>query len=273
LSQKRHGKEWKLTQLISQFNVNVRPDGIWAFSKDNLWFAHGSISHWNGSQVKQLWPKTYIVPPLGLRKIWASTENSIFFVGHNGAALHYDGSSFTKMETDTDIDLTDVWGTAEDDVWACGYSNTHNATVVLHYDGQSWSKFHKKSWEGVVDYDTTTLTGIVKSIWTDSRDYIWLITYKGLYKVNSKNSGDYVLYPEVSEQRFWKEKLRGNSANDIVVCGDFTAYWHFNGRTTYYYPEYAGNVRLLAITTYNNNFYIVGHDYSTNRAVILIGRR
>ena len=264
-----NGENWQLKQLISQFNVNVRPDGFWVFSEDNIWFAHGSISHWDGNKVKQLWPETYIVPPIGLRRIWAANENAIFFVGNNGAAMHYDGSSFITMETGTDIELTDVWGTGPDNVWASGYTETVG-TIILHYDGSSWSKFHERSRDECVHLDTAVISGPAVSVWTDSKDYIWVITYWGLYKVNSKDSRDFILYPEMDG---WVNKLRGTAVNDIVICGDFTDYWHFNGKSIFYYPEFKGRVNFLSITTHNNNFYIGGVDYNSGKAILLSSRR
>lgn len=68
-------------------------------------------------------------------------SNDIMFVGNGGTALHYDGSSFTKLDTPTDQDLWGVWGAAPDDMWAVGgRGQAENQATILHYDGTAWTK-------------------------------------------------------------------------------------------------------------------------------------
>jgi len=268
----RNGEYWtfKYLRLPSMSGGSITPRDLYVVSKTKIWFASGSIfllENSNFSMPRQANPDEGYV-----HKIWASSENDIWFVGTKGLIIHYDGSSFTTMEKLTDIELTDVWGTGPDNVWASGYTETVG-TIILHYDGSSWSKFHERSWDEYVHLDTAVISGPAVSIWTDSKDYIWLITYWGLYKVNSKDSKDFIRYPEISGYRIWVQKMRGIASNDLLFCGDFTAFWHFNGISTFYYPEFKGRVNFISITTHNNNFYIGGVDYNSGKAILLSSRR
>jgi hypothetical protein len=248
----------------------IVPYGIWAFDKNNIWLPGGHIFKWDGTKFYRVYE---ILDDLGgVYRLWASSENDVWFVGYKGRIIHYDGSSFTNMEKLTDIELTDVWGTGPDNVWACGYTQTVG-TIILHYDGSSWSKFHERSWDEYVHLDTAVISGPAVSIWTDSNEYVWVITYWGLYKVNSKDSKDFIRYPEISGYRIWVNKIRGIASNDLLFCGDFTAFWHFNGVSTFYYPEFKGRVNFISITTHNNNFYIGGVDYNSGKAILLSSRR
>jgi hypothetical protein len=54
--------------------------------------------------------------------------------------LHYDGSSWTEMDSGTGDLLVAVWGTSGSNVYAVGKLGT-----ILHYDGTSWSQALSKS--------------------------------------------------------------------------------------------------------------------------------
>jgi hypothetical protein len=68
------------------------------------------------------------------RGVWGSSPSDIFAVGRSGMIWHYDGASWTEMDSGTDKFLFGVWGTSPSDVYAVGESGT-----ILHYDGSSWS--------------------------------------------------------------------------------------------------------------------------------------
>ena len=55
-----------------------------------------------------------------LSGIWGTSENDIFAVGNSGMILHYDGTGWSEMPTDTGERLHDVWGTTSSDVHVVG---------------------------------------------------------------------------------------------------------------------------------------------------------
>jgi len=69
-----------------------------------------------------------------LEGVWGSSGADFFVVGNDGTILHYDGSSWVEMESGTTKHLHTVWGSSPTEVFAVG----HNGTI-LHYDGTSWS--------------------------------------------------------------------------------------------------------------------------------------
>jgi hypothetical protein len=55
-------------------------------------------------------------------------------VGTGGAIAHFDGSAWIPQQSPVEEDLHDVWGSADDDVFAVG-----TAGALLHFDGSTWS--------------------------------------------------------------------------------------------------------------------------------------
>ncbi len=58
----------------------------------------------------------------------------IFSVGDNGTILHYDGQSWSQMESGTHKRLTGIWGSSPNDIYVVGFSG-----IIIHYDGIAWS--------------------------------------------------------------------------------------------------------------------------------------
>ncbi|RME70944.1 MAG: hypothetical protein D6784_15885 [Chloroflexi bacterium] len=78
-----------------------------------------------------------------LNSVWGSRANDVFAVGDNGTILHYDGSSWSAMNSGfPDYDFFDIWGTSSRDVFVVGWgwNGGFYDSIVLHYDGSSWSK-------------------------------------------------------------------------------------------------------------------------------------
>jgi len=150
----------------------------------------GKILHYDGAS----WSLMLDVPDAFLFGVWGSGPNDVFAVGKavvidsnwispplftsgdeilgesepldpnwapGGLILHYDGSSWTRMDSGTSVALNGVWGTGPNDVYAVGgYSSPSMEGqpddvlgVVLHYDGSSWSEM----WSGT--------TACLKALW------------------------------------------------------------------------------------------------------------
>ncbi len=67
-----------------------------------------------------------------LSAVFTLSPTASWMVGESGTVLFYDGRSFSLQKTGSDRDLTAVWASASDDVWAVGYN------LILHYDGVAW---------------------------------------------------------------------------------------------------------------------------------------
>ena len=82
------------------------------------------------------WPFTAVTLPIdpayNLFGAWGSAKDDVWLVGAAGAAVHFDGTTWTSVVTPTNQALYAVWGRSATDVWA-----TCSAGVVLHRAGTS----------------------------------------------------------------------------------------------------------------------------------------
>ncbi len=81
-------------------------------------------------------------PETNITDIWGTARDNIFAVGFEGMILHFDGETWTRMESTTDEDIQGIWGyalydeqgeTTRIDVFAAGDKGT-----ILRYDGTAW---------------------------------------------------------------------------------------------------------------------------------------
>jgi BACON domain-containing protein/6-bladed beta-propeller protein len=100
---------------------------------------------------------------LGLRSIWGSSGSDIFVAGENGTILHYDGSAWAFMDSETTLWLNGVWGCSDSDVFAVGENG-----AIVHYNGTSWSSMDSG----------TTLT--LHSVWGSSCNDVYAVGANGL---------------------------------------------------------------------------------------------
>jgi hypothetical protein len=72
-----------------------------------------------------------------LHRAWGANDHDVWAVGLAGTIAHYDGATWSTVESGTKSTLFGVWGSSEKDVWAVGGNDT-----VLHFDGAAWSASH-----------------------------------------------------------------------------------------------------------------------------------
>jgi hypothetical protein len=49
--------------------------------------------------------------------VWGFSPSDVYAVGEQGTILHYDGSSWSPMDSETDQELFAIWGTSSGDVF------------------------------------------------------------------------------------------------------------------------------------------------------------
>ncbi len=89
--------------------------------------AAGAADSW-----KRLFPN---YPTHGFNDIFAEASNNVFSVGNHGLIYHFDGSSWSEMETPVAVDLNGIWGRASNDIFAVGDDGT-----IIRYNGTTWIK-------------------------------------------------------------------------------------------------------------------------------------
>lgn len=142
-----------------------------------------------------------------LTGVWGSAADDVWAVGAGGAILHWDGRAWSPVESGTAEDLTAVWGTSADDVWATGHH------LVLHWDGLAWSKRMNS---------VVTLRGV----WGSRPDDVWISSEIPMFHWDGGHWG-VVELAEAPEGFFG---MWGASADDIWAGGVGTlAHWPATG--------------------------------------------
>lgn len=164
------GTNWELRKIYyygSCSAVEYPPlRAIWAFSENNIILTNrGSIGFFDGNNVNL----DCRVNPLltsAINKIWGTSSEDLYIVGNSGNIAHYNGTSWQKIESGTDLHLYDIYG---------DYSEI-DGNEILVTAADRFVSFEK---EILKISNTTTITPLVTEGIPYSIREIW-------YKANNK---------------------------------------------------------------------------------------
>jgi hypothetical protein len=239
-------------------------ESIFAFSATDIWLVsslpiHGDGEKWQIYDVRELADSE-----LSLSKAWGSSSTDMYFVGRAGSIAHFNGSSWTKIESGTELPINDIWGDYNNktDKWEVltvasnsSYNEgkellsiTKNSSKTLSSEGLSWS---------------------LETLWfKTNRKYI--IGGDGLYISNNISR---IWKRDTSQPPYYKTFVRGLEINDIYVAGAFGMVLHFNGFTWYnYITETKYNDVGYGAISISDNLVAISGATST-QGIITIGRR
>ncbi len=263
------GSQWKVFKLTAERanggSFNPGPRGIFAFTENDIWFASGSIVHWDGEKLTFEFSRLDLArDDQGIEKLWGSSPNDIYGVGNNGTLIHYDGSKWNQLDSGTELDIQDIWGDYDVDSgkWEI------LAVASNHLSGYE-REIIKIEGDKLRSIPNNPLTSTISSTWfISSRKY--LIGGSGIY---SKVQIDRTNWKkENTINKYYTYRIQGNFINDIVAVGGFGDLQHYNGfnwRSHYTTTQIEGNYRSVAVK--GNIVVAVGQHNA--QAVITIGRR
>ena len=264
------GTNWELKRIYyygSCSAVEYPPlMAIWAFNESDLVITNGgSIGWFNGTNVI-LDCRINALLSGEIKKIWGSSSNDLYIVGTEGNIAHYNGTNWTKIESNTTLNINDIWGdynekTQEWEILAvggnilAGYDNIilqvqSNSTALLNAEGTGWP---------------------LSGIWFKSNRKYYLVG-SGIYKKAHLNESlwDSSL---ISISEFHTNAVRANNINDVFIVGAYGEVLHFNGINWNSYQNelgvFFGSYKSIAI----KDDIIVSVGFESTQAKILIGRR
>jgi hypothetical protein len=229
---------------------------ILAFDPNDVWIAmDGSqMARWNGTTQTA----TICNPdPFVINKIWGESPNSIWAVGLGGRIGHYVNGAWQRVESGTTVTLNDVWG---------GSNRWVGDNVVLVAASYKFEP-------GEMRIVRINASGLVDSLpWPMQDRRIHSVWFDGRSRVFTSGGGVFLyaggsVWHEQPVPLIFTDRLRGTSANDIWVVGDFGIVAHFNGYTWRDFPE----VRLSGIyeSVDVKDGLMIAVGWTGNRAVVL----
>ncbi len=118
--------------------------GVWGAAPDDVWAVGGqghtdqdpTILHFDGHNwTKSSTPTASHPNVFAYFKVWGTASNNVYAVGQRGVLAHWDGSTWTAIESGTNEDLISLWGTGPDRIAVIGgRDNGH----VVTFDGSTW---------------------------------------------------------------------------------------------------------------------------------------
>jgi len=270
---KWNGKTWELMRVYfptvcGSPSLTAYPaKAIFSFD-DEIWISSSGDKIAilkNGIQVDKFCLPSEV--SMSINKLWGSSSNDLYAVGNNGLIAHYDGRSWGKIESGTEVDLYDIYGSPDGrEVWTCGW-NWEGGGIILRKVGNGMQKV----WDKKTAPPTSVYFGKLNTVWmADSKEVI--LSGTGYVFRQSLLVKDLVRIEPVELGHF-AYSLRGSARNDITLAGDYAMVWHYNGVSWRYYYQ-LGNIsdRLYSISQKGGNVIVVGERLGAG-ALIISGRK
>ena len=269
------GKNWNLEQIefytiCGQSHTSAYPiNAVFAFNQNDVWFTNGGeIMQWTGVSYLHYCSVGLLING-AINKIWGTSQSNLYAVGNAGTILHYSNNGWTKMESGTGYDLTDVWGSPDGTVvWVCGWRNYSVDTaqgILLRYDGTSWRTVWKRGANTTPPYGD-----YVSSLWCQK--HVFTSTNYGVY--TQSMSGVDTAVQSLSLNRF-PYRIRGSSEDNVVMVGDFGMIWHYNQKDWKMLNLTDPGQPLYSVAVSTNIIVAVGGDFDIGlgAALIYMGKR
>lgn len=118
---------------------NFVPSRAWLLDVNDVWMTnYTGLRRWNGSQLSTTETLPGMTPsgPPQSYALWG-TGSDVWAAGQG--LFRRVGSSWQPTPSFLEVDiLTSLWGTAPDDVWACGFDSVSEGACA-RFDGQAWT--------------------------------------------------------------------------------------------------------------------------------------
>jgi hypothetical protein len=267
------GQQWKMVRTEAPgygFGTNF---SVYTFEANNIWIGGGIPQHWDGNSWTFYGSSSGYPGGFRINKIWGTSSSNLYFVGDEGNIVHYNGSTWQKLNSGTTIDLYDVWGVPDGSVvWACGRTD-FVGTILLKISGTTVEKVYEDNdnWSNIRQ---DSLSGILSSIWTNDPAMVYIMSHAGMYLASSDTRGEATrIWTNNDHLPGFPRIMRGQSKNDIFTGGDFSMMAHYNGKSWKIFSELQGRIRTRGIAIKGSLVFAAGTDLNTNRGIILWGER
>jgi hypothetical protein len=265
-----NGQIWELRKLFYNTNIPVTPRGIYVISPTEIYLASGSIFKWDGSSsnVQLVYSRLNLPDPNAtIEKLWGSSNSSIYGVGNVGSIVFYNGQSWQRIESGTDLPIRDIWGdfnsrTNKYEILAVAAEiDVNNGSKMLRIDGNS-----------VTEESNDGLSWQIGGLWFKSCSKYY-IAGAGIHYKHSLSDSVWNRYLPGIVTNYVGFGLGGSDINNVFATGSFLEIAHYNGVSWHnYLDEISSPNGAVGRVTVNENMMVaVGLEGSS--ALIVIGIR
>jgi len=255
-----NGGKWELFTIVdSGFGYGANYS-IVAFSPDDIWIGGTVPKHWDGTRWKFFGSSGGYPGGFHITAIGGTSSQDLYCGGDDGNLRHYNGATWQVIQSGTTAQIQDIWAGSNSFVGS-GIS----LMVASNKFTASDRKILRTKQGGMIDTISwrADLVRPIHSVWFGGQSDIY-VCGAGVYAYNG------IAWNEISDVSYYfTNKIRGSSAQDIMVVGDFGFVAHYNGSSWRSYPELmlpAGQIRSVAIK--GNTAVAVG-DFDGTRAAAL----
>jgi len=272
------GSEWNLKRIYfptvcGSTSVTAYPaKAIFAFDDGQIWISSSGdkiARLQNGVQLDK-----YCLPPnvsMSINKLWGSSPNDLYAVGNGGNIAHWNGSSWKKIESGTNLNIVGIWG---------DFNPKSLETEIICIAGESIPgiqfKMFKLNKNGTSNIKTDGIEQLASTCWfiAGKKYYVAGEGIKYTYMLNTPWKSEKNVNPDDFGRR-----IKGQTLIDIFTAGIYGLISHYNG---YSWKHYTGSEVPYfqgwygSVDTKGNTIVTVGHiQYSIVdiKGIITIGKR
>ena len=277
------GEKWELKRIFVEYRgqPNLAPlEGIFALPGGQIIFTSGlpylpENGRW---KLYHLWDMGVLGQNDGsVNCIWGTSIDNLYFAGRKGTIVHYDGSSWQRMESGTDIDLINISGNRnirKPVIWITGVSESYKYGVVLQIEKNR--RVAKLFGDGKNIFGVQNSHTHPDAVWLDEE--FGFISYAGIndswlvrHRISSYATHYRVLHVE-PQGAIWS--IKGNGLNDWFAVGSRDVVLHYNGISVKKYFSWpTWDIRYFSVDVKGDLVVACGIVFTSPNAVILIGRR
>jgi hypothetical protein len=261
------GTSWKIQKVPYYYQGQAFYGPIYsleAFNANDIWFGIGNMIHWDGQSFNAVELPTSVWGPNRINKIWGLSTKNFYIVGDGGSIAHYNGTSWTKIESGTALEVRDIWGAQN--------VKTGNLEIYATAGDPAISPDRTVFQISGITAQAISTAGIfwaLNGIWFSPGQYYWLV-----------GDGTWEKHPTLSASSWSSQTLtsytidavRGNATNDVFMCGAYGEFLHFNGVSWKSYISQTGmDGAYGGLAVHGNTVIAVGEE--APQAVILMGKR
>ncbi len=264
-----NGEKWEMIKItVPPLYLFAKRTAIYVFSENDIWTGSTVPTHYDGTKWKILssdsWENGWNFDGW-IQSIWGTSSNNMYFGGSGGSLVHYDGSSFEKLETETTLDIQDIYGarnTETGKMEIIAVASDYNELELLNINSKHVSKLQIGNINNLS----------ANALWFVP-DEKYFVVGAGIHYNSDISDTVWNTYPSGEVTTYYSSEICGNGINDVFVVGSFYEVVHYNGLTWYNYENelpFTSGV-FGAVSIKNDIVAFCGCD--SRKAIIVIGKR